>query len=289
MALADRVPQALDQRQRQKFVQVEQPGAQAIVDVVIVVRNIVRDGGDLRLETGPAAELEIQRRIGFLHRPCRRSDRPVVLGQPLECFPAEIESVEIRVGGFEPGDDADRMGIVVEAAGRAQRRAQRILSGMAEGRMAKVVREAQSFGQILVEAERARHRAADLRHLEAVGQANPEMIAVRGNEHLGLVAQATKSNRVDQAVAIPLENVARAARAGVAFRMKAAARSRGMCGERRRKAHSTGSGAILSAGELVNLKASTPRVSRSWAKIAASEAPRNGPTSSRARSALRAT
>ena len=55
------------------------------------------------------------------------------------------------------------MGIVVEPAAVDERRGQRILAGVAERRVAEVVREAQSLGQVFVEAERPRHRAADLR------------------------------------------------------------------------------------------------------------------------------
>jgi hypothetical protein len=103
------------------------------------------------------------------------------------------------------------VGIVVEAAGLRHRRLQRVLAGMAEGRVADVVGEAQRLGQILVEAERARQRAADLRDFEAVGEADPEMVAVGRDEDLGLVAQAAERDRVDDPVAVALEGVARAA------------------------------------------------------------------------------
>ena len=95
---------------------------------------------------------------------------------------------------------------------------------MAERRMAEVVGEAQRLGQILVEAERPGDRPADLRDFEAVGQPDPEMVAVGRDEHLGLVAQAAEGDRMDDPVAVALEDVARAARAGVDFGMGPAAR-----------------------------------------------------------------
>ena len=76
--------------------------------------------------------------------------------------------------------------------------------------MADIVGEAQRLGEILVEAERARHRPADLGDLEAVGEPDPEMIAVGRDEDLGLVAQAAERDRMDDPVAIALEGVARA-------------------------------------------------------------------------------
>src|SRR3546814_3248685 len=97
---------------------------------------------------------------------------------------------------------------MVEAAMRVERRLQRVLPRMAEGRMADVMRQAQRFGQVFVEAQRPRRRAADLRHLQAVGQADAEMIAVGRHEHLRLVAQAAEGDAVDDAVAVPLEHVA---------------------------------------------------------------------------------
>ena len=127
-----------------------------------------------------------------------------------------------------------RVGVVVEPAGVGERGAQRILAGMAERRMAEVVGEAQRLGQVLVEAERAGDGAADLRDFEAVGQADAEMVAVGRDEHLGLVAQAAEGDRVDDAVAVALEDVARPARAGSSFRMEAAARA--LTGARRRRA-----------------------------------------------------
>ena len=147
-----------------------------------------------------------------------------MLGQPFERFPAEVEAVEFGIGRFQPGDDAQRMGIVVEPAGIAERRVERIFAAMAERRMAKVVGEAQRLGQILVEAERPGDGAADLRDFEAVGQADAEMIAVGRDEHLGLVAQAAEGDRMDDPVAVALEDVARAARAVICFVMEPAAR-----------------------------------------------------------------
>ena len=145
---------------------------------------------------------------------------------------------------------------MIEAAAVGQRGAQRILAGMAERRMAEVVREAQGLGQILVEAERARDGAADLRDFEAVGQPDAEMIAVGRDEHLRLVAQAAERDRVDDPVAVALEDVARPARAGIRLGMKAAAGCRGIGGDRWRKTHSAASGTILSDCELVHLNAS---------------------------------
>ena len=96
---------------------------------------------------------------------------------------------------------------------------------MPERRMAEVVREAQRLGQILVEPEDPRHRPPDLRDLDRVGQADAEMIAVGGDEHLGLVAQAAEGDRMDDAVAVALKRVALPARRAVILPEDPAARS----------------------------------------------------------------
>ena len=109
------------------------------------------------------------------------------------------------------------MRIVVEPAGIGERGVERVLASMAERRMAEVVGEAQSLRQVLVEPERASDGAADLRDFEAVRQAHAKMVAIGRDEHLGLVPQPAEGDRVDDAVAVALEDVARAARAAIGF------------------------------------------------------------------------
>ena len=113
--------------------------------------------------------------------------------------------------------------VMVESPGIGERGIERILAAVTEGWMAEIVGQAQCFRQILVEAERARDCAADLGDFEAVRQAHPEMIAVRRDEHLRLVAQPAKRDRVDDPVAVALENIARTGDAGIGFRMVPAA------------------------------------------------------------------
>src|SRR5213082_3326252 len=104
--------------------------------------------------------------------------------------------------------------------------------------MAEVVGEAQSFGEVLIEAECPGDGAADLRHFDAVREAHSKMVAVGGNEHLGFVPETAERDRVDDPVAVALENVARTARAGIGLSVQAAARSRWMRSQRLGKFHS---------------------------------------------------
>ena len=93
-----------------EIVEREQAGPQAVVDVVGVVGDVVGDGGDLRFGAGKAPELQVlEPMLG--HRAgshaaarardsgrsgCRREvgQRAVVLDQPFERLPGQIEAVE---------------------------------------------------------------------------------------------------------------------------------------------------------------------------------------------------
>jgi hypothetical protein len=76
---------------------------------------------------------------------------------------------------------------MVEPASIAQLRVQRVFPGMPERWVAEIVREAERFGEILVEAERPSDCPADLRDFEAVRQPDAIMVSVGSNEDLGLV------------------------------------------------------------------------------------------------------
>ena len=137
-----------------------------------------------------------------------------MLHQALQRLPGEIESVEARIFLFQLGDDAQRLRIVVEAAGCRHGGVERALAGMAERRMAEIVSQRQTLGQIFIHAKRAGERAGDLRHFEAVGQPRAVMIAFVIDEDLGLVVQPAEGGRMQDAVA-----VARIRRAGIGRRL----------------------------------------------------------------------
>ena len=71
--------------------------------------------------------------------------------------------------------------------------------------MAEIVAERDRLGEIVVEPKRPGERARDLRHLDRVGQAGAEMVALVMDEHLRLVGEAAEGGRMDDAVAVALE------------------------------------------------------------------------------------
>ena len=102
-----------------------------------------------------------------------------------------------------------RVAVVVEAPMLGHAGVERVFAGMPERRVAEIVAERDRFGEVVVEPQRAGERARDLRHLDRVGQAGAEMIALVIDENLGLVREAAEGGRMDDAVAVALEFRAR--------------------------------------------------------------------------------
>ena len=80
---------------------------------------------------------------------------------------------------------------------------------MPKRRVAQVVRQRHGFDQIFVESQGAGDGAAQLRDFERVREPRAEQIALVVQEHLRLVNQPPERGRVHDAVAVPLESVAR--------------------------------------------------------------------------------
>ena len=129
------------------------------------------------------------------------------LTRPATVASREVEAVEVGVAALEFGDDAQRVAVVVEAAVGRHAGVERVLAGVAERRVAEVVAERDRLGEVVVEPQGPRERAGDLRHLDRVGEAGAEMVALVMDEHLRLVGEAAEGGRMDDAVAVALEFV----------------------------------------------------------------------------------
>ena len=106
-----------------------------------------------------------------------------------------------------------------------------LLAGMAERGVAEVVAEADRLDQVLVQTKRARDAAGDAGRLERVGQAGAVVVALGGDEDLGLVHETAEGLRVDDAVAVALKWRAEAARRLVAGAPAGLVRADGELGE----------------------------------------------------------
>jgi hypothetical protein len=80
-------------------------------------------------------------------------------------------------------------------------------AGVREGRMADVVRERESFGQIFIQAKRDRNCASDLGHFNGVSEAVPKVIVQARSEDLCLILQPPECPGVNDTIAVALEFV----------------------------------------------------------------------------------
>ena len=126
---------------------------------------------------------------------------------------------------FERRNDPDRLSVMVEPAIGRHQRIERFFAGMAEGRMAEIMRERYRLGQFGVEPERARDRPRHLRNLDGMGEAGAEIVALMLDEDLRLVLEAAEGAGMDDTVPVALEGRAEGA---LFLGPEAAARPRGV-------------------------------------------------------------
>ena len=102
-----------DDRHGQKLFKRQQTCAQAVINVVIVIGDIIGKRGDLRLQRRPAVQVEIKLGIGRGKRPFGCRDRAIVLGEALKRLPGQVEPVPrgirpVELGSAQPfGDGSD--------------------------------------------------------------------------------------------------------------------------------------------------------------------------------------
>ena len=205
MRLNDLFESIADQRQRGYFRLLEAVGSEPILQIVAIVRDVVRDRGDLSLCTPVRIQTQVHVRVQFADRIRGVSENwSVVLDYAFQSFPRKIQSFEVNVALLEPCDDPDGLGIVLEAAVGFHQAFKLVLAGMSERRMAKVVRQGDRFRQMRIQRQVFRQRPCDPRHFDRMRQAGSEMIPERRDEHLRLVHQPTECGGMDYSVAIAL-------------------------------------------------------------------------------------
>ena len=121
-------------------------------------------------------------------------------------MPSRTSHVRLRPCAvvLEVLDDAQRLLVVAERPAEEGR--ERLFAEVTEGRVSEVVAEGDGLGEVLVEPQRARARAGDLRDVERMGEPHPVVVALGREEDLGLVPQPPERLGVQDAVAIALEH-----------------------------------------------------------------------------------
>ena len=110
-----------------------------------------------------------------------------MLGDPLQRLPRQIEPIKVGVVTLQPGDDAQRLRIVVKAAIGRHQRLHRVFASVAERGVAQIMRQRHGLGQIGVQPQHPGNRARHLRHLDGMGQPCAIIIAFMFDKDLCLV------------------------------------------------------------------------------------------------------
>ncbi len=224
MAVTDILEYRTEQRQFREFVDDEEVRAQAVVDVVRIIGNVIGDGSGLGFRARIAGQLEVVAQAVFrdlsrrwcsraldLWRP-RISERPIVFDKAFEGLPSEVEFVKRRIAALEAGHHCEGLRIVVEPALGGEATVERALAGVAKGGVTEVVTKRASLREILVEAERPREGARNLGDFEGVREPCAVMVAFVKHEDLCLVRKPAERGGMDDAVAVAAELAARGAR-----------------------------------------------------------------------------
>ena len=117
------------------------------------------------------------------------------------------DAVAHLVREVERARDPQGLLVVAEAPAEAlpERVVERIFACVPEGRVPRVVPEADRFDEILVQCQSTRDDARDRGRLERVGHPRPVVVPRRVDEDLGLPLQPAKGLRVHDPVAVALE------------------------------------------------------------------------------------
>ena len=175
----------------------KEAGFEAVIEVVAAIGRVRRQGWRPGLRGRGSWREALWRGAGLIVW-------GLVFGQALAGFPGEVQAAEAGVFFLQFLDDAQALTVVLEAAVAAHQLVQHLLAFVAERGMAQIVRQGDGFGQVVVQVERAGDAAGDGGDFDGVGQARAQMVAGAVEEDLGLVFQAAKGARVDDAVAVAL-------------------------------------------------------------------------------------
>ena len=163
----------------------EQAGANAIINVVGVVGNLIGKIGQLRLQARlpvPWCQKPVGHAARFTGVYMSGVAPGTVLQNPLAGFKGEVQAVVGRVALFQRIHHPQALQIVLKTGTFGtvgfQAVVQGVLARVAKRGMTQVVRQGNRFHQVLVELQRAGNRATELRHLQRMRQAGAKQITL---------------------------------------------------------------------------------------------------------------
>ena len=173
-------------------------GFETVIEVRGVVGDFVHKINELRFQRRAL----VQQIFGEL-RKLRSGIIARMFDDAFANFEGEIQSRKIEIALLELFDDVERVKIVIEAlAVLAHAEVELLFAGVAEGRVADVVRQGQRFGKIGIQMQSAGNGAGHLRDFESVGEAIAKMIGVARGEDLRFGFEAAEGAGMNDAVAV---------------------------------------------------------------------------------------
>ena len=115
-----------------------------------------------------------------------------MLENALTGFKTQVQAIKARVALLQRIDHAQALHIVFKAAIILHAGIERILPGMPEWGMPKVVCQRNGFNQVLIQRQCPRDTAANLSHLQRMRQTRAKQISLVVQKHLGFVDQTPK-------------------------------------------------------------------------------------------------
>src|SRR5258708_19038048 len=178
----NRIEKVADKRHSGNVAEREQIGAQAIVNVMRVVSNIIRKRRHLRFGARISPQFQVLNlRIRNNRRrsampditpygdPCTIHQRTVMFDQPFERFPTQVKAVERSVTALKICHDTQSLRIVIETAVTREALVQRPLASVSEWRGSKIMGKSQRFAEGFIQPPRPRQRSCGLGALYPLG------------------------------------------------------------------------------------------------------------------------
>ncbi len=117
----------------------------------------------------------------------------------------QIQTREIGMAFLELIDDPQRLKIVFKPSEFTHTGVQRVLAGVAKGRMTQIMSETDGLHEILIEAHGASDRSRDLGDFQRMSQTRAIEVAFVIDEDLGLIHEATKRGGMNDSIAVALK------------------------------------------------------------------------------------
>ena len=197
VAVPDRLLRLAPKHDVSQLFERKDPRLEAVVDIVRVVRDRIREINPLRFQQGGP--------LGFVFRIDGHVVAHRVLPDGLAGFERQVQTRKLRIPALQDRHDAQALDVVLEPSVILHALVKRVLPGVPERRVPQVVAQCQNLAEVLVEAEHPGDRAGDLRRLHAVRQARAVVITLVIDEHLRFVFEPAERRGVNDTVPVALK------------------------------------------------------------------------------------